>query len=68
MSNPRTIPVAGGNQPPAQILWDQATGDKTVITDGGSRVDVYNGTLHSWGTYNQSGQWTGGGVGDTHPH
>ena len=38
------------------------------ISDNGSRVDTYNGTTHSWSYYNQQGEWTGGGVGETHPH
>lgn len=61
------IPVHDQSGPGHQIIWDQH-GDKTVISDNGSRVDVYNGMLHSWSTYNQQGQMTGGGVGDTHPH
>jgi hypothetical protein len=61
------IPVNDQSGPGHQIFWDQY-GDKTVISDNGSRVDVYNGTLHSWSTYSQQGQMTGGGVGDTHPH
>ena len=62
------IPVSGGDQPPTQIIWDQVTGDKTVITDNGSRVDVYNGDLHSWSNYNQQGQMTNAGYDVTHPH
>jgi hypothetical protein len=62
------IPINDKSGPGTQIIWDQATGDKHVITDGGSRVDTYNGMTHSWGTYNQQGQYTGGGVAETHKH
>lgn len=62
------IPVNDQSGPGHQIIWDQVTGDKHVISDNGSRVDTYNGSMHSWGTYNQQGQLTGGGVGETHPH
>ncbi len=62
------IPVQGGNQPGHQIIFDQVTGDKMVISDNGSRVDVYNDSTHSYSTYNQQGNLTGGGVQETHPH
>lgn len=61
------IPVQGGDQPGHQLIWNEY-GDKMVISDNGSRVDVYNDTLHSWSNYNQQGQMTSGGAGDTHPH
>lgn len=62
------INVTDKSGPGSQIIWDNTTGDKHVITDNGSRVDTYNGSTHSWGTYNQAGEYTGGGVGETHPH
>ena len=52
------IPINDRSGPGTQIIWDHATGDKHVITDGGSRVDTFNGATHSWGTYNQQGQLT----------
>ena len=61
------INVVDKSGPGTQIIWTNE-GDKHVITDGGSRVDTYNGATHSYGTYNKDGQLTGGGVGETHPH
>ncbi|MEI6481322.1 MAG: hypothetical protein WCO19_03390 [Candidatus Saccharibacteria bacterium] len=55
-------------RPDLTVINDPATGDQINISDYGSRVDVFNGSTHSWSTYNQQGQLTGGGVGETHPH
>lgn len=57
-----------GPRPDLTVIQDAATGDHIRVSDYGSRVDVYNGDTHSWSTYDQQGNLTGGGVGETHPH
>lgn len=55
------------NKPGQEVIWDDGH-SKLVISDNGSRSDYYEGSTHSWGYYNKAGEWTGGGVGETHPH
>ncbi len=57
-----------GPRPDLTVINDPATGDQIRISDYGSRVDVYNGDLHSFSTYDQQGQVTGIGYDVTHPH
>lgn len=55
------------NRPGQEVVWDDEDG-KLVVSDNGSRVDFYEDSTHSYGTYNKNGEWTTGGVGETHPH
>lgn len=55
------------NRPGQEVIWDSDE-SKLVVSDGGSRVDYYEGSTHSWSYYNNAGELTGGGVGETHPH
>lgn len=63
MSDPQhDIDARGGE------TWPDDVSGYHRVSDGGSRHDYYDGETHSWGSYNQEGDWTGGGVGETHPH
>lgn len=55
------------NRPGQEVIWDDEQ-SKLVVSDNGSRADYYEGSTHSWSTYNKDGELTGGGVGETHPH
>lgn len=59
--------MGDGNNAGKQVIWDDESG-KMVVSDNGSRVDYYEGSTHSYSTYDKSGNLTGGGVGETHPH